>query len=55
MAYDAQKKNLKENYTRVPLNVKNEIYEEYKRKCYAGGTTPIGELNKFILKYIGKL
>lgn len=49
--YASQKKNLRSNYVRFPLDLKPEVLEAFRAKCDARGTTPTAEIKKFISAY----
>lgn len=50
--YSAQEKHIRSNYVRFPLDLKPEMLEAFKKKCYENGTAPTTEIKKFINQYI---
>lgn len=49
--YTAQKKHIRANYARFPLDLRPETLEEFKKACAKNGTTPTTEIKKFIASY----
>jgi len=50
--YKAQKKHIKANYVRFPLNLKPDVLEQFRTACIANGSTPTTEIKKAINAYI---
>lgn len=49
--YSAQKKHLRANYVRFPLDLRPNVLEEFRAACRDNGTTPTTEIKKFIAAY----
>lgn len=49
--YSAQKKHIRTHYARFPLDLRQEVLEEFKKACADNGTTPTTEIKKFIAAY----
>ena len=48
----AQQKHIRKNYVRFGMDLRPEILENFKRKCYENGTTPRTEIKRFINEYL---